>query len=142
MKISNLKKCDMMYDDIYEEMMEKTKPLDAEKVSASIEDVFRFLLNYEELLAESEADGDWFEMHYDKNEIVIKKCSKSYSIEQGGFNDPINYNYYNREILRISATAEEYINMLTHYIMRKQELKMFYSHIMGYLHFTTSRGEY
>ena len=129
-----------MYDDIYEEMIEITSPLDAEKVSASIQDVFRFLLNYEESLAESEADGDWFEMYHNKNEIIIKKCSKSYSVEQGDFNDPINYNYYNREILRISATAEQYIYMLTQYIMRKQEWKMLYGHIMGYLRFTTTKG--
>ena len=129
-----------MYDDIYDEMRELNTPLDTEKVSASIQDVFRFLLNYEESLAESEADGDWFEMYYDKNEIVIQKCSKSYSVEQGDFNDPINYNYYNREILRISATAEQYIYMLTQYIMRKQEWKMLYGHIIGYLHFTTTKG--
>ena len=129
-----------MYDDIYEEMMELTTPLDAEKVSASIKDIFRFLLNYEEELAESEADGNWFEMYYDGEHIIIKKCSKIYSIEQGGFNDPINYNYPSREILKFSATAEEYINILTQYIMRKQEWEMLYSHIMGYLHFTTSKG--
>ena len=129
-----------MYDDIYEEMVETTTPLDAEKVSASIKHIFRFLLNYEEELAESEADGNWFEIYYDGKQIIIKKCSKTYSVEQGGFNDPINYNYHNREILKISATAEQYINMLTQYIMRKQEWEMFYSHIMGYLHFTTLQG--
>lgn len=131
-----------MYDDVYEEMIEQSKPLDAEKVSASIKDVFRFLLNYEEHLAESEANGDWFEMHYDNDKIIIKKCSKTYSAEQGGFGDPINYNYRSIEVLSISATAEEYINMLTQYIMRKQEWEMLYGHIMGYLHFTTSRGYY
>lgn len=128
-----------MYYDVYEEMIEQSKPLDAEEVSASIRDVFRFLMNYEEVLAESENNRDWFEMHYDGNEIIINKCYKSYAIEQGGFNDPIEYNYYSREILRISATAEQYINMLTEYIMYQQEWKMFYKNIMQYLHFTSRR---
>lgn len=122
--------------------MEITTPLDAEEVSASIQDVFRFLLNYGESLAESEADADWFEMHYDGDKIIINKCYKTYAIEQGGFNDPIEYNHYSKEILRIPATAEQYINMLTKYIMRKQEWEWLYGNIIGYLHFTTSMGIY
>ena len=59
-----------MYD---EEIIEQTKPLDAEEVSASIQDVFRFLLNYEESLAESEADANWFEMYYNDGKIIINK---------------------------------------------------------------------
>lgn len=113
-----------MYDDIYEQYY---RDIDAEDVSASIMHIFRYIRRFDEQIEESEIPV-WFEMSFisAKKEVKLEKCSRSYSIEQGGFNDPINFNYHSTELLRFSATAEEYINMLTDYIMGEQEFREFY----------------
>lgn len=113
-----------MYNEIYEQYY---RDIDAEDVSASIGHIFRYIRRFNEQIEESEVPV-WFEMSFmpTTKEIKLEKCSRSYSVEQGGFNDPINYNYHSTELLRFSATAEEYINMLTDYIMREQEFKEFY----------------
>ena len=122
-----------MYDEIYEQYY---KDIDAEDVSASIRQIFRYVRKFDEQIAESEVPI-WFELSFAPmtNEIVLEKCSKSYSVEQGDFGDPINYNYHSYELLRFSATAEEYINLLTDYIMNKQELKEFYRDNYNRIHF-------
>ena len=121
---------------MYEEMQEYYKPIDVDKISASIRDIFRFILRFDEEFAESENDGNWFEIEYQNNKIVIKKCSKSYSIEQGDFNDPINYDYFSHKIVEISASAEEFINILINYIENEQFWKEIYGHRRFYsLHF-------
>lgn len=130
-----------MYD-VYEEMMEYYRAdIDADEVSASMVQIFRFCRKFLMDFTES-MQPNWFEISFDSNneQIVIEKCSKSMSVEQGDFGDPINYNYYNNVVLTISATAEEYINVLTDYIMKEQEWKEFCGDVYNYITFKKTQG--
>ena len=65
---------------MYEDFREYVEDIDAEEVSASIRDIFRFILRFDEEFAESENDANWFEIGWQNNQIILNKCSKKYSI--------------------------------------------------------------
>ena len=102
------------------------EPIDADNVSASIKDIFRFICGFDEQFAESENNANWFEVSWKDDQITLNKCSRQYSIEQGDFGDPINYNYYHRTVLTISASAEEFANIVIDYCENSQLWKEIY----------------
>ena len=109
-----------------EEMQEYYEHIDTDKISASIRDIFRFILRFDEEFAESENNGNWFEISWKDGQIIFNKCSKRYSVEQGDFDDPINYNYSKRTILTITASAEEFANIIIDYCENQQWWKEVY----------------
>ena len=76
---------------------------------------------FEEEMAESMARC-FFAVSFQNNKIIIELCKESETIESYyGNTDGIETQIYKRQVLSINATTEDYINMLTSFIMHKDE---------------------
>lgn len=110
-------------------------------VSPEIGDILLYLYKFEEEIAESMAKC-FFAVSFQNNNIIVELCKESETIESYyGNTYEIETRIYKRKVLKINATAEQYINMLTSFIMHKDE------HIywngerrVNSLHFLSIRG--
>lgn len=90
-------------------------------VSARIGDILLYLYKFEEEITESMARC-FFAVSFQNDKIIIELCKESETIESYyGNTDGIETQIYKRQVLSIDATAEDYINMLTSFIMNKDE---------------------
>ena len=97
------------------------KNMTEDDVSPRIGDILLYLYRFEEEMAESMARC-FFAVSFQSNKIVIELCKESETIESYyGNTDGIETQIYKRKVLSINATAEDYINMLTSFIMHKDE---------------------
>ena len=111
---------------MYEEMREYYEPIDADKMSASIKDVIRFLINFDEEIAEYEGKSFSFEIYWHNNKIVIETVKTRYSNEYRGGHDDIDTITNKETILKINASAIEYADMLVDFIRNRRLYKEIY----------------
>lgn len=102
------------------EHKEYYKNIDVDKMSASIKDVFRFIKNFDEYIAEFKGAKCYFEIYFINNQIIIKLCEEYYINEYRDGSETIETGGYSHIVAKISASAIEYADMLVDFIENKE----------------------
>lgn len=113
-----------MFTDDFEELY---NPIDAEDVSASIQDILRFTKNFDETIAESEAIRCFFKIYWLNNKITIEFGEEHITNETYYNTHEFETKATSRTVLQIQASAEEYADMLVDFIENRQ----FYNEVYG-----------
>lgn len=121
-----------MYE-IYEEIY---SDIESENVTADIYEIMRYLCNFDEQRAESEALRDFFVLRWKDNKLKIMHC-QTYETNESwmGNTNGIETKTNEYEILCIDATIFEYTNLIISAIQNKQELEHYYGNRMNLINF-------